>query len=368
MVHYAETLNRGALRLKGNQARARGSLLKRAEFFIPEFPEFISPGRRQISVAGIGTPEREILQSLASRLDEHSSIAVKPPAHHIVLDSGNGWEIRLTRDEQLTRGLVGHTGLIEDGGGREYSVDELEDMLEGLKYFLAFAAGAYCHPTVVIGYDSQDRPAWGQIGRLAATGHDFKTWFSNVNVRYGPVLERLFSSFWSSWTNDKDGMAAVIECYVHSNSMQKAGVPDDAVAKSYAGLEILASMKLKRTIRGDSSKDIHKVLSGYEIPHLHLTLEKTPAMTRLSEDLGEIERRGCYVLGDVRNYIVHPLDPSRPAEVKEKFLKYLDADVENYFYLHDLSQFYLEYALLKYLGCEPGSSYRKLLETLQQVK
>ena len=34
--------------------------------------------------------------------------------------------------------------------------------------------------------------------------------------------------------------------------------------------------------------------------------------------------------------------------------------------LHDLSQFYLEYALLKFLGFEVGDNHRQLLESLQQ--
>ena len=36
-------------------------------------------------------------------------------------------------------------------------------------------------------------------------------------------------------------------------------------------------------------------------------------------------------------------------------------------HLHDLSQFYLEYALLKFLGFETSDSHRQLLETPQQL-
>ena len=56
-------------------------------------------------------------------------------------------------------------------------------------------------------------------------------------------------------------MIAVIECYVHSNAMHTTGVQKDAVAKSYAGLEILASLALRKTIYGDSNEEIHKVLT-----------------------------------------------------------------------------------------------------------
>lgn len=79
-------------------------------------------------------------------------------------------------------------------------------------------------------------------------------------------------------------MVAMVECYVHSNAMQKAGVPEDAVAKSYAGLEILASLALRKTIYGNSSVEIYKILSDYQIPSLCLDRTKTPTMARLCEN------------------------------------------------------------------------------------
>ena len=328
-VLYAGRRHRGALGLDRNQVTVQGSPLKKAEFCIVDFPDFKSPS--------------------------------------VVLDSGEGWDIKLTRDEQQTRDLVSHTGLIEKSDGREYGADELGDVMKGLKYFFAFVAGAYCHPTVVIGYDSQKRPVWGQIGQFEAARRHLPNWFNNSNVRIGDALEVLFPQFWSKWIDHKDAMVAVIECYVHSNAMREAGVPNDAVAKSYAGLEILASLILGKTIFGDSGKEICKVLSNQQIPHRCLTQAETPTMARLSKNLGESKMRGAYLLGGVRNYVTHPLDPKTRAEVKKKYLKYLDTDPVNYFYLHDLSQFYLEYVLLDFLGCETSGIYRRLLETMQLV-
>ena len=43
-------------------------------------------------------------------------------------------------------------------------------------------------------------------------------------------------------------MIAVIECYVHSNAMHTTGVQKDAVAKSYAGLEILARVESQEVV------------------------------------------------------------------------------------------------------------------------
>ena len=367
-VLYAGFHHRGALGLDRNQVTLRGAPLKRAEFSIVEFPEFVSPNRRWDSIAGIGMREREVLQSLASRLEDEATISIRPSPHHAILDSGNGWNIKLARDEQQTRDIVGHTGLIEKTDSEEFGTDELGEVLEGLKYFFAFAVGAYCHPTVIVGYDSQNRPTWGEIGRFEGTVNHPPNWFNNnSSVSTGAALEALFPIFWSRWGDYKDALVAMVECYVHSNAMRKAGVPKDAVAKSYAGLEILAGLALHKTIYGSSSEEIFKVLSDYQIPNLRLDRTKTPTMARLCENLGESEMRGVFLLGGVRNYVAHPLDPDAQAEVKDKYLKYLDVDPVNCFYLHDLSQFYLEYALLKFLGFETGDGHRQLLETIQQL-
>ena len=367
-ILYAGIQNRGILGLHENRVELRGTLLKRAELSIVEFPAFVSLNRSWNAIAGLGTEERESLRSLARRLGDDAKISIQSPAHHVVLDSGDGWNIKLTRDGQQTRDMIGHTGLIERDDGAEFGTDELGELMEGLKYFFAFATGTYCFPTVIVGYDSEYRPVWGEVGRFASARHDLPNWFNNSGVRVGVALEELFPRFWDKWSGHKDAMTAVIECYVHSNEMHKTGVQKDAVAKSYAGMEILASLVLGKTIYGGSSEEICRVLSDFQIPHRRLDRAKTPAMARLCEDLDESKLRGSYLLGGVRNYVAHPLDPHTPAEVKEKYLRYLDADPVSYFYLYDLSQFYLEYALLKFFGYETADdNYRRLVETIQQV-
>ena len=353
--------------LHENRVELRGALLKRAELSIVEFPEFVSPNRSWESITGLGTAERESLRCVARRLGDDAKISIQPPAHHVVLDSSNGWNIKLTRDEQQTRDMIGHTGLIERNDGAEFGTDELGELMQGLKYFFAFTTGTYCFPTVIIGYDSENRPVWGEIGRFASARHHLPNWFNSGGVRVGVALEELFPGFWDKWSGHKDAITAVIECYVHSNEMHKTGVQKDAVAKSYAGLEILASLVLGKTIYGGSNEEICRILSVYQIPNLRLDRSKTPAMARLCEDLDESELRGPYLLSGVRNYVAHPLNPDTPAEVKEKYLRYLDSDPVSYFYLYDLSQFYLEYALLKFFGYETDGSYRRLVETMQQV-
>ena len=159
IVLYAATNHRGALNLDKNRAVVQNAPLKRADFCIVGFPDFKSLIRRPVDLA-----------------------------------SDDGWNIKLSRDEELTRNLVSHTGLIERSEGSEYGTGELEHVLQGLKYFLAFAAGAYCNPTVVIGYDSQSQPVWGEIGQFETDRHRTANWFKGSGVLpVGAVLGRLVS-------------------------------------------------------------------------------------------------------------------------------------------------------------------------------
>ena len=251
--------------------------------------------------------------------------------------------------------------------GREYEAGELDDILEGLKYFFAFIAGVYCHPTVVVGYDSGSVPVWGEVGRFEAGRDRLVNWFNNgKSIPAGVCLEELFLGFWKWWGAKRSEIIAAIQCYIHSNTMTKAGISNDAVAKSYAGLEILASLKLGRTIEHDSRKEIANALSSAQVPHLHLKPPDAPVMTKLCKDLNVGNNQGPYLLNTVLSYVPHPLERGTAAEVKARHMSHLDADPMNYVYLHDLSQFYFEYAFLKLCEYLP-KEYRPLLETRHQV-
>ena len=333
-VLFADMGHRGRLSLDKNQVVVQKSLLKRSEFCIANFSEFLT--------------------------------SCKPPS--IVLECNEGWKVTLTQDEVPARDLISHTGLIERSGGSEYEIGELDDVLQGLKYFFAFISGVYCYPTAVIGYDSHNFPVWGQIGRFDVQRPRQLSWFSHDgDIEQGYYLEALFPRFWHLWNEKKNEIIAVIECYVHSDTMQRAGVLNDAVAKSYTGLEILASLMLERTIKGNSAEEINKVLSCNFIPNIQLDESKTPVMAKICKDLvkkEEHQERGSYLLNEVRNYVAHPLDRRKEAEIKKEHLDLLDSNLSHYVYLHDLSQFYLEYMFLSFCGYET-SRFRDLLEAMQ---
>ena len=365
-VHYAGDRHRGALTLKGNQVAVQAAPLKRAEFSLVDFPNFVTPEKQLRSIAGIGAPEREKLRAVASRLEDNATVKISPSPHQIDLVSGDGWSVTLTQDERQTRGSVSHTGTVTRSDSGQYETSELGEILRGLKYFFAFIAGVYHHPTIVVGYNSHNQLIWGEIGRFETGQRHPANWFKNDNdAPAGAYLEDLFPKFWQKWKDKKSEMVAAIECYVHSNRMRKAGIANDAVAKSYAGLEILASLKLGRTIRFESLKEITESLPK-EIPHRHLKQSETPLLNKLRRDLKVKDDQGPFLLNAVRNYVAHPLDHKTYAEVKAEHLNYLDSDPMSYVYLHDLSQFYFEYTFLRFCGYI-NHGYRDLLETRHQA-
>ena len=364
-VQYASTGNSGGLVLHESQAIVQNTPIKKAQFSLVGFPDFRSPIGQLSTIALIGSPVYEDLKTASAKLGDEFTVKIQSSPRRVDLDSGDGWSIRLGRDEKPTRNLVSHTGLIERNDGKECGSEELNDVLQALKYFFAFSAGAYCNPTVVVGFDSQDRPTFGKVSRFEMAPRPLPNWFNRGSLCFDAALQDLFPGFWRKWKKNKYEIIAVIECYVHSNVMRQSGVPNDAVAKSYSGLETLAGLILGETLTRDSHSKIRGVLCDKQIPHIELDSSKTPVMAKLCGDLNVGDLSGSHLLGNVRNYVSHPLDPRTPAEVKERHRKYLDSDRSRYAYLHDLSQFYLEYAFLKFCDYQTSEN-RKLLETMQE--
>ena len=355
----------GRLALHQNQVAVRDSQLTRAKFCIAGFPDFVTPDRDGEWIKKRREVQAEQHSSSDTGESQPETIPrVTYPPRYVVLRFNGSWEITLTRDQEQTRDTISHTGVIGKRNNGEFSTSELGDVLEVLNYFFAFTAGAYRHPTVVIGFDPDRQIVWGQVGKFDIDSLYTPNWFNHdTDVLTGKYLEALFSIFWTKWHTKGDEIAAVIQSYVHSVAMRRAGVPEDAVAKSFAGLEVLASLIKGSTIAGDAGEAIDQVLHNSSIANQELCKSATPALVRLCDELGIASMRGTHLLAAVRHYVTHPLDRKKPAEIKGSFKEFLDSDPMTYVYLHDLSQFYLEYLLLDYCGLLPRTP-RRLLEQI----
>ena len=369
-VLYAEPRHRGTLVVNEVKVSATPSSIHEVNFLVQGLPDFKTPDKQWAAIQQVLLQEKDQLQSLVSKLGEGAELKLSPPKPTINLETRDGWMISITSDDNPARHVSTHTGTINKNDGTGFSPDELENVFLGLKNFFAFVSGAYCHPTVAIGVDQNRRTIWGQSGNFDAPTVQRPNWFRNDKHAFeGAFLEWLFPRFWRKWSDKGDEISAVIESYVHSHAMRQAGVPNDALGKSYAGLEILAGLSLCMTITGNSAGCIYRALRQNRVPRRFLKSGGTPALANLGVQLGISNWRGVELLNKVRNYVAHPLDPSNPAQIKKVHLTHVHSNPMNYVYLHDLSQYYLEYLLLAYCGYKiraPTEVCRALLEQINR--
>ena len=348
-VLYASNGSRGVLVLDTNQVVLDISALRKAEFSITGFADFRTPEKQWSSIAGVMGGQERPLQDTADKLGDGARLRLSPTPHNIVMDTGEGWIITMSKDESPGKDIVSHTGVVQKRDGTGFSIDELREVLEGAKYFFAFTMAQYCFPSVVIGYDAVGNVTYGEPGEFGAHRQNTLNWFHHDrDTPWGRNLERFFPRFWRRWQSNRDELIAVIDAYVSSQEMRRAGILRDAVAKSCGGLEILAGLALERTVRNTAKEDFDKVLRCYKIPHRQLVAAANPVTQKLCSDLNIPGDNGAHLLVDVRNYVTHPLDKN--PVIKPGHLRYVDGDLAHYVHLHDLSQFYLEHVLLRFCG------------------
>ena len=350
--------HRGRLTIHKNQVKSEESTLKKVEFSLVDFSDF----KRIENFPEIMTRHANVQESLNTIRDEFpdaSEVKIIRPTQ-ITLRAGQEWVISVKEDAEQTRNYVSHSGQISKPTEEKFEVGEMDDLLTGLSSFFAFVSCAYRHPTAIIGEDSQGKAVWGQIGRFDLMPRSIN-WFDNDSCAPATVyLESLFPKFWEQWQRHPEELYSVIESHINSKVMRQAGLPKEAVAASYAGLDVLANLILTNPDPNDSVANVCKALDCYGIPHRRLRRSETPITTQLATRLG-VGKSGPHVIYSVRNYVVHPLDPDTDA-IKQLHLEYLDDSYSPYFYLHDLCQFYLEYLLLIGLCDWRPGGFRTLTE------
>ena len=362
-VLVVEFGHKGELAVHKNQILTEDSIQRRAVFSLVDFPDFKKPGHILGEILQEGEEGydafKSALKSIQDQFHAPVEININRPLQ-IELHAGTEWEIILTKDAESTRNQVSHSGLITKVNGEEFNVDEVNDLLVGLNQFFAFVSCAYRHPTTIIGEDSSGRAVWGQIGKFELMPRSVN-WFNNdSSVAATVYLESLFPKFWAKWREHPEELTAIIESHVNSKAMQQAGLPKEAVAASYAGLDLLANLILKNPAPDDSVANVCKALDCYNIPHRRLKKSEMPTTTQLANKLG-VGKSGPHVIYSVRNYAVHPLERDTGA-IKQEHLEHLDDNYSSYFYLHDLCQFYLEYLLLIGLCDHQPQHFRILTE------
>lgn len=348
----------GRLGIHYNQIKKKDSTLKQVVFSLVDLLDFRIT-ENLLEQIEKHEEIRENLEAIQSTFPNATEVnIVRSP--QISFQAGQEWVITLTKDAKQTRNHTSHSGLVKKTDGTEFKVDEVNELLEGLTYFFTFVSCAYRHPTAIIGENSQGQAVWGQVGKLDLMPRS-TNWFNNdSDVAAGIYLEELFPKFWEQWQNRPSELSSIIESYVNSKAMRQAGLPKEAIAASYTGLDMLASQVLADPHPSDSVENIRKALKHFNIPNLYLDKEETPITTQLATRLN-INKTGPHMIYSMRNYVVHPLD-SDSAAIKQSYLEYLDNNYSSYLYLHDLCQFYVEYLLLIGLCDWHPDSFRTLIE------
>ncbi len=143
--------------------------------------------------------------------------------------------------------------------------------------------------------------------------------------------------------------------------MERCGLIKDAVAKSYEALEFLSGLILSDPDPKDYAQNIAKALKDYDIPNRKLQISSNPETTKIMRDLG-ISGSGFQLINSVRNYVTHPMEKKNPKATKALYRDYLDTEFAPYLFVHDLSQFYLEYLFLKAFCDYTPPRHRYLIE------
>ena len=353
-VTHPDNNFRGRLALARNRVKLEDTPIHETRFSVSDFPDCMFPGPRFLA-----PPVDAVRKALENLLPPGSAVNIQLPPREIILESGDGWIMKLTKEDSLSRGLTNHTGVITRSGGKGYSIDDLQKALEGLTLFLAFVRGDYCHPTAVIGYvDSGEewglRPTWGRIGHFKGEPRHRQNWFVNsYDVALSTYLERLFPKFWQTWSPHQEEVGEAIDLYVRSGHSLRNGNPGSAISESYAGLESLAGVCRNMTISNNSAQEIAQVLQQYDVPLRMIDQLPSQQFGQLARDIDIHCQSGTGVdlLNKVRNYIPHPLARRTSATIKADIHEALrDGRVLRQVYLHDLSQFYFEHLLLAHCG------------------
>lgn len=258
--------------------------------------------------------------------------------------------VSLSDHEKLLKETDGygmtHTGVIDYCDGAALSVEEVENVLRGLRAFLSFARGAGCGLTLVKATCSNGGKAffeWGST-HTDAWNRGYDTWLPTI-ADGGENLSQAFSGFWSlcDEPNWRDVLFRTIDLYVNG----KAAPFHVGIILIQAALESLCykiiGVKKKGSTGEFLSKSIKKIGLCTSIPssckHLDVFFRNC---SRVGGD-------GPKAITEIRNDLVHAKQTHQViAEVQMDALR--------------LGQWYIEMILLKQFGYQ-GRYRNRLVNT-----
>ena len=277
-----------------------------------------------------------------------------PGLRQEILLSGEGWKIgfRPARSETLYDRMNGqqafattHIGIVERSDHSSFKPDDLEDLFEGLYYFLSFLSGAWCWPCIYMGTSLSQHP-WLRC-----------TQAKDITPLESPLAAPIlftanlipatasFEGFLRLWS-DTEWRAPLKTAISWAIDGRRSRSIESSLVGGQAALELISWIQIVETEKILSSEGFDKLPAA---DRLRLLLNLQKISTNLSSSTPDLtaysnSRRppwdGPRVLAELRNSIVHPKRRETLYRTSEKVRQQA----------RDLTESYLSFALLRLFG------------------
>lgn len=208
----------------------------------------------------------------------------------------------MSLDYQMRRiggSAITHAGSITRTDGNDFSLEELEVVLDALHLFLSFVRGSYCGLAFLSGQNSERKTVWKQWGtREVEPWHGpLSTW---VCQGESEMLSAVFDGFWHRFTDPvwSDTVSQVLRWYLRSNESSEPAV---GIILTQAALERLSHASEDQGT-GSTGDRIAAALKGARIdPQIP---SQCPELIALAQR--HSWAHGPHAFVDMRNDLVHP--------------------------------------------------------------
>ena len=239
----------------------------------------------------------------------------------IGVDSVMGVHYQMTR-----RGgsAITHVGNVTRVDGRDFSLNDLTNLLDALHLFLSFTRGSYCGLTLLSGQDSSRNRVWEQWGtyKVEPWRRELLSWVDGLSSH---TMTLVFEGLWKLLNNasQRDTITQVIHWYLRSNESIE---PEVGIVLNQAALERLASSTVGPRGKRKEGAWIAQALKQGGI---------NPSLPIHCQELGRIQQphnwsHGPHAIVDIRNDLVHsdskygPFTETALLEAKNLGLHYIE--------------------------------------------
>lgn len=208
-----------------------------------------------------------------------------------------------------------HIGSLERRDEKVFKLEEAEEILHSLRFFLSFAKGAWCEPVCPIGFDESGSRVW------ESWSSPREPWFTSISwfdPQTSSNLSNLFPGYMERWTNDdwRQTMHEVIYWYLAANNSSRgidAGIILTQTAIERLSYQFVVNDKRLLTAKGFkdlwASDKFRLLFSSLGLP-LDIPQE-TAELKKLATQNDFKWLDAPHALAEVRNSLVHPEHKSR---------------------------------------------------------